>query len=67
MGMILKSMDGPFSLASKWRGYLKHGLDVSAHNDTLSQINAMTPQRLLDLARLYLREEDMTVVTAGRK
>jgi zinc protease len=67
LGMILKSMDGPFALASKWRGYLKHGLDTSAHDDTLAQITAMTPQRLLDLAKLYLREEDMTVVTAGRK
>lgn len=67
LGMILKSMDGPFALASKWRGYLKHGLGTDAHDNTLAQIGAMTPQRLLELAQLYLREEDMTVVTAGRE
>lgn len=65
-GMLLKGLDGPFALASKWRGYLKYGVGSEAHDDTLRQIYEMTPERLQSLASTYLREEDMCVVTAGK-
>jgi zinc protease len=67
LGVILKSLDGPFAMASKWRGYLKYGVGSEAHNNTLRQIMEMTPERLQVLAQTYLRAEDMCVVTAGVK
>ncbi len=67
LGVILKSLDGPFAMASKWRGYLKYGVGSEAHDHTLRQIMEMTPERLQVLAQTYLRAEDMCVVTAGVK
>jgi zinc protease len=67
LGVMLKGLDGPFAMSAKWRGYLKYGVGTDAHDDTLRQIDAMTPERLLELANRYLREEDMSVVTAGVK
>lgn len=66
LGVMLKGLDGPFAMSSKWRGYLKYGVGAEAHDDTLRQIDSMTSERLLTLANLYLREEDMKVVTAGK-
>lgn len=65
LGVILKSLDGPFAIAGKWRGYLKYGVGAEAHDSTIRQITAMDPDRLLELAQRYLRPEDMSVVTAG--
>lgn len=67
LGVMLKGLDGPFAMSAKWRGYLKYGVGADAHDDTLRQIDTMTPERLLELANRYLREEDMSVVTAGVK
>jgi zinc protease len=67
LGVILKSLDGPFAMAAKWRGYLKYGVGTEAHDNTLRQILEMTPERLQSLANTYLQAEDMCVVTAGVK
>lgn len=66
LGLMLKGLDGPFALSSKWRTYLRFGVGAEAHDDTLRQIDGMTPERLLELADRYLRAEDMSVVTAGK-
>ena len=67
LGVMLKGLDGPFALATKWRSYLKYGVGSEAHTDTLCQINEMTSTRLLELAQRYLQEADLKVVTAGAK
>ena len=67
LGVMLKGLDGPFALASKWRSYLKYGVGSEAHTDTIRQINEMTSARLIELAQCYLQEKDFKVVTAGAK
>jgi len=66
LGTILKSVDGPFSLASKWKTYLKHGLGTDDHYQLLHQIRTITPERLRDLANKYLQQEDLIQVTSGK-
>ena len=66
LGSILKSADGPFNIASKWKTYLKHGLGASAHYNLVKQIQTITPERLRELAASYLQKEDLVQVTAGK-
>lgn len=65
LGSVLKSVDGPFSISEKWRGYMQHGLGMDAHHDLIHQINTITPERLRELASKYLQRADLLQVTAG--
>lgn len=67
LGSILKSIDGPFHIADKWKMYLKYGFGVDAHHELIHRIKTITPERLRELARKYLQREDLIQVTAGLK
>ncbi|MCB0754605.1 MAG: insulinase family protein [Flavobacteriales bacterium] len=66
LGSILKSIDGPFHLASKWKMYLEYGLGIDTHHDLIHRIKTITPERLKALANQYLQQDDLTQVTAGQ-
>jgi predicted Zn-dependent peptidase len=65
LGSILKSIDGPFDISAKWKGYMKYGLGIDAHYELIRQIKATTPEGLRDLANTYLQKKDLVQVTAG--
>jgi len=65
MGSILKSVDGPFAIAIKWKTYLKYGLGKETHEELLHQIKTITPERLIKLANKYLQPEDLVQISAG--
>lgn len=67
LGSLLKTIDGPFQIAAKWKNYLKHGLGMDAHHDLIHRIKTITPERLRELAQKYLQPNDLIQVTAGRK
>lgn len=67
LGSVLKSLDGPFEIADKWRSYLQYGLGTDAHHDLIHQIKTITSERLMDLANKYLQRNDLVQVTAGAK
>lgn len=67
LGTVMKSLDGPFHIASKWKTYLKYGLGVSDHDELIHQIETITSERLQQLAQKYLQREAMVEVTAGVK
>jgi predicted Zn-dependent peptidase len=66
LGSILKSIDGPFNIASKWKGYIKHDLGLNAHHDLIRQVRTMTPEQLRILANKYLQKDELILITAGR-
>ena len=66
LGSILKSVDGPFSIADKWRTYLRYDLGVSSHRNLIHQIQTITPERLRELANTYFKKEDLVLITAGK-
>ncbi len=66
LGTILKTVDGPFELASKWKTYMKYGLGADAHEELIHRIKTITPERLRELAQTYLQREDLKQVTAGQ-
>ena len=67
LGSILKTIDGPFQIAAKWKMYLKYGLGIDAHQDLIHRIKTITPELLRELAQKYLQLNDLIQVTAGRK
>jgi predicted Zn-dependent peptidase len=66
LGSILKSVDGPFAIANKWKTYLKYGLSKASHQDLVQQIRTVTPEHLRALADKYLRKDDLVQVTVGK-
>ena len=66
LGSILKSIDGPFQVSSKWKTYLRYGLGIDAHHSLIHKIKTITPERLKELAQKYLQKEDLIQVTAGQ-
>jgi len=66
LGTILKSLDGPFQIADKWKTYLRYGLGADSHYELIRQIQNMTPERLRELANTYLQRKDLVQVTAGK-
>ncbi len=65
LGSILKSINGPFDIAKKWKGYMKYGFGIDAHYDLIHQVKNITPERLKKLANEYLQRADLVQVTAG--
>lgn len=65
LGSILKSIDGPFDIATKWKGYMKYGFGLDAHYDLIHQIKTITPERLRELANTYFQRKDLVQITAG--
>ncbi|MFM1875684.1 MAG: hypothetical protein RL266_1421, partial [Bacteroidota bacterium] len=66
LGSVLKSIDGPFEIAGKWKSYLKYGLGMDTHHELIHRIKTITPERLRELAQTYLQREDLKQVTAGQ-
>jgi zinc protease len=66
LGSILKSVDGPFAIADKWRTYLRYDLGVSSHRNLIHQIQTITPERLRELANTYFKKGDLVLITAGK-
>ena len=66
LGSVLKSVDGPFKIAGKWKGYMKYDLGSDAHQQLIRQIKAITPEKLRELSNTYLQRADLTLVTVGR-
>jgi predicted Zn-dependent peptidase len=65
LGSVLKSIDGPFDIATKWKGYMKYGFGIDAHYNLIHQIKNITSERLLELANTYFQNKDLIQITAG--
>ncbi len=67
MGEILKSVDGPFALAERWKGMLLFGLDSEYFKKMIETISSITPEEVLDIAKKYLVADEMYEVVVGKK
>jgi zinc protease len=66
LGSFLRSADGPFSLADKFKGIYDYGLNYSYYQNYVQTIKNITPIDLQKLANLYLKEEDLTELVVGK-
>lgn len=64
-GQLLKSADGPYAMTDLYLSAILQGKDLDFYNEALRSINAITPERIQELAVEYLNWEQMTIVSAG--
>ncbi len=64
-GNYLRSFDGPFAQAARFKELLVFGLDMSHHEDFLKELKTITAEDIMETAGLYLREEEMMEVVVG--
>lgn len=67
LGQFLRSVDGPFALADKFKGIWQYGLDYSYYDNYFHAVNTVTPNQLRDIANKYLQEKDLIECVAGKK
>lgn len=67
LGSFLRSIDGPFSLADRFKILKDFDLDYQYFYDFIEIIKNTTAERLRELANLYLKNEDLTSVIVGTK
>jgi predicted Zn-dependent peptidase len=65
LGQLLKSADGPYSMADLYLSVEPYGLELDFYNQAIESINTITPKRIQELAKKYLNWEDFTIVSAG--
>jgi predicted Zn-dependent peptidase len=66
-GSMLKSSDGPFSMADKYKSVYFKGEDLSFYDRYISIINNVTSEELRDVAKKYFDPNEMMEVVVGKK
>lgn len=67
LGQFLRSVDGPYALADKFKAVWEFGLDYKYFDDYLKAVKSVTPQEIKKLANTYLKEEDLIELVVGKK
>lgn len=67
LGNFLRSMDGPFALADRFKGIYFAGLGYDYYNRFTETIRTITPERIMELANQYLKKEEMIELVVGKK
>ena len=67
LGTFLRSIDGPFALADRFKGIYFHGLGYDYYERYVETIKSITPKQLQDLANKYLKKEEMVELVVGKK
>jgi len=56
LGSILGDLDGPFSIMQRWKNLILNDQDIHTFNRNIKVYKNITPQRLQELAQMYLHE-----------
>ena len=67
LGSFLRSIDGPFSLADRFKILKDFDLKYQYFYEFIEIIKNTSAERLKELANLYLKEQDLTRVIVGTK
>lgn len=65
IGSFLRSIDGTFEVASRFKELLIHGLPAGYHRNSMEEIQQIRPARLRDIAERYLDPARMSRLIAG--
>lgn len=66
LGHFLRSVDGPFSLADKFKSIWEFGLGYEYFDNYFNAVKTVTPNELRDLANKYLKQEDLIECVVGK-
>lgn len=67
LGQFLRSVDGPFALADKFKAIWEFGLDYSYFDKYFKAVQTVTPTQLRDIANKYLQQKDLIECVVGKK
>ncbi len=66
LGSFMRSIDGPFPLAEKYRSVLEYNLDFGYYSKLIETIKNITSDNLLNLAQKYFTEDTMIELLVGK-
>ncbi|MBI9038947.1 MAG: insulinase family protein [Bacteroidales bacterium] len=66
LGSFMRSIDGPFALAEKYRSVLEYNLDLKYYSKLIETIKSITSSDLLNLAQKYFIEDTMIELLVGK-
>ena len=64
-GTFLRSLDGPFAIADRFKGLILYDLEYDYFKNYLDLLNNITPERIQEMVSLYLNPEDMIEIISG--
>jgi predicted Zn-dependent peptidase len=67
LGSFLRSIDGPFALADRYKMLLDYGFTYEYYQDFVDTIKQVSASELRSLANTYLQESDLSTVIVGKK
>jgi len=67
LGTFLRSIDGPFALADRFKGIHFSGLDYDYYERYVETIHTISPERLMELANKYWKKEEVIELVVGKK
>ena len=65
LGQLLKSADGPYAMTDLFLSAQTHGKSLDFYNEAIAVIKAIDADKIQELAKTYLRWDDLTVVACG--
>jgi len=66
-GSFLRSIDGPFAMAERYRELLLSGFDIDYFDEMLETEKTITARQLRDLAQKYFDPKEMSRLIAGKQ
>jgi len=66
LGQFLRTVEGPFSLADKFKVIWEFGLSYDYFDNYFNQVKTVQPSELNQLAKAYLQEKDMIECVVGK-
>ncbi len=66
LGQFLRSVDGPFSLADKFKGIWEFGLSYDYYQNYFKAVQEITVSEIRDLANNYLKKSDLIECVVGK-
>lgn len=67
LGQFLRSVDGPYSLADKFKAIWEFDLGYDYFEKYFESVKTITPEELKGLANTYLQEKDLIELVVGKK
>jgi len=67
LGTFLRSVDGPFAMADRFKGIMEYGLSYNYFDNYIATIKNVSASDLRDLAKTYFDKNSMIELVVGKK
>jgi predicted Zn-dependent peptidase len=67
LGTFLRSVDGPFAMADRFKGILEYGLSYDYFDKYIATVKSISASQLLELAKVYFDKDSMIELVVGKK